>query len=91
VLDGLIAATVPPDGHARPIRFGYGATVGLIILPQKPVADFQESRLFAGHFVAKPFPSALSIVRQTAITPSGLDLAWPIFALLPTDTDHFQT
>jgi hypothetical protein len=40
VLNALLAAIVPLDGHASPIRFGDGALVGLIFLPANAVTDF---------------------------------------------------
>jgi hypothetical protein len=38
--NGLLTAIVPFDGYACPIRFGYGATVGLIVSPANAVASF---------------------------------------------------
>jgi hypothetical protein len=47
---GLLAAIVPFDGYARPIRFSDGATVRLIVSPAHAVANLKESGLVAGHF-----------------------------------------
>jgi hypothetical protein len=49
MLDGLLAAIIPFDGYACPVRFSDGATVGLIVSPANAVASFQKSGLFAGH------------------------------------------
>jgi hypothetical protein len=47
----LLAPAVPSNSYARPIRFSYGATVGLIVSPANAVADFEQSGLVAGHFL----------------------------------------
>ena len=49
MLGGLLAAIVPFDGCACPIRLSDGATVGLIVSPTNAVADFEQSGLIAGH------------------------------------------
>ena len=51
MLNGLLAAIIPLDDDTRPIRFGDGALVGLIVLPANAVADFEESGLFTGHLL----------------------------------------
>jgi hypothetical protein len=38
--NGLLAAIVPLDGHASPIRFSDGATVDLIVSPVNAVTNF---------------------------------------------------
>jgi hypothetical protein len=45
----LLAAIIPLDGDACPIRFSDAAFVGVIILPTHTVADFKYSRLRACH------------------------------------------
>jgi hypothetical protein len=55
--NGLLAAIVPFDGYASPIRFRHGATVGLIVSPANSVADFECSRLVAGHLSSRKRPS----------------------------------
>ena len=63
VQDRLFAAIVPFDGHARPIFFGDGALIGLIVLPANTITDVEGSGLVAGHW--KPCPAAASGVLKT--------------------------
>ena len=47
--DGLLAAAVPPEGHAGPVRFGDGTLIGLVVTPANTCGGFQQSGLGAGH------------------------------------------
>src|SRR5260370_148777 len=49
VKNGLLAATIPFDGYARPILFNDGALIGLIVLPANAVERLEKSGLVAGH------------------------------------------
>ena len=50
VKNGLLAAIIPFDGDASPIRFSDCARVILIVVPANTVADFELSGLVAGHW-----------------------------------------
>jgi hypothetical protein len=50
VKNGLLAAIVPFDGYARPVRFNDGALIVPIVMPANAVADVELSGLVAGHF-----------------------------------------
>ena len=47
--NGLLAATIPFDGYARPILFNDGALIGWIVLPANAVEWLEKSGLVAGH------------------------------------------
>ena len=49
VKNGLLAATIPFDGYARPILFNDGALIGWIVLPANAVERLEKSGLVAGH------------------------------------------
>jgi len=49
VKNGLLAATIPFDGYARPILFNDGALIGWIVLPANAVEWLEKSGLVAGH------------------------------------------
>src|SRR5258708_36757779 len=49
VKNGLLAATIPFDGYARPILFNDGALIGLIVLPANAVERLEKSGLVASH------------------------------------------
>jgi hypothetical protein len=55
VQDGLLAPVVPFDGDPRPVLFGDGAEVVVVVAPADAGADVEQSGLGAGHTVCRVF------------------------------------
>ena len=53
VENGLLAAIIPPDGNARPIRFDDDTKIILVRIPADAVVDLERSRLSAGHVASR--------------------------------------
>src|SRR6266404_9610684 len=80
VKNGLLAATIPFDGYARPILFNDGALIGLIVLPAYAVERLEKSGLVAGH--APDFRVTTRSTRFISLWPE--ELSWPSSYLMVT-------
>jgi hypothetical protein len=69
VKNGLLAATIPFDGYARPILFNDGALIGWIVLPANAVEWLEKSGLVAGHFIEQ------SLNEKSTLTPQKPNIA----------------
>jgi hypothetical protein len=73
MLDDLLAAIVPFDSDASPIRFSDGTTVGLIVSPANAVSYSEKSGLVAGHCVLIHILGLTPILNLIATTNETYD------------------